>query len=140
MQCPTCQAPLTDDAPVYRVSLSWRQVANVVQHRCDRCVGRFAYNDAGRWRAPVACDGCGRQMVFDVSRAIPTIIACGPDCHRVVRSARLRDRRARQRGEERNCRWCSAPFRPKRTDSLVCSAVCRQRTYRQRRRAENRMP
>jgi hypothetical protein len=112
--------------------MSWYHQDKVVQHRCDRCVVKFAYDDAGRWRAPVACDGCRRAMVFDTSRAIPTILACGPDCRRIVRAAKAREARTRERGQERSCRWCFRPFPPTRADARFCSPGCRQKHHRWR--------
>jgi hypothetical protein len=128
MQCPACRMPLAHDTPIHRVSLSRQQTSETIRYVCRICT-EMPNGTWRQWRAPVACVGCGRPMVYDGNRAIPEIVACGPDCHRIVCAARARERRARRR-TERRCAMCSVPFLPRRDDARFCSTRCRQRHWR----------
>jgi hypothetical protein len=128
MQRPACHAPLADDAPICRISLS------SVRYVCRPCAEQRG-GTWKRWHEPIKCGGCGRPMVFDANRVIPEIVACGPDCRRAVRAARARERRARRRNE-RHCGDCGRLFTPQRTDGRFCSSACRLRAHRRRQHAE----
>ncbi len=100
---------------------------------CEKCFCAYRekppkYEEAPQ-RASTAqpCDGCGRPLANTANGYWLTrkVHACSKRCA-------ARALRALKRKPERPCDGCGQDFTPARSDSLYCSAGCRQRAYRQR--------
>lgn len=96
------------------------------------------------------CERCNHHVVEghirldDEYRAVGILcLSCGERLKKDRRNERLRLRRRAARDQismslhdaERWCATCGAEFVVERSDARYCSGACRQRTYRQRRRA-----
>lgn len=56
--------------------------------------------------------------------------ACAQRDSKGRRNRMLRIQREVARGSVRNCKVCESEYTPKRSDSLYCSAACRQKAHR----------
>jgi hypothetical protein len=152
MHCDRCHKPVSDDAPIWRISIGYSgPPQSAVQSWCNACANRRielfnrlppdaenwsedrrqrllkAYAD--HWHPARPCQHCGRPVIFHAVRRIPLHAVCGPVCRLAVYAAQARWRR---RKRDRACRTCAKLFQPKRTDAVFCAPPCRRRAYQQR--------
>jgi hypothetical protein len=84
------------------------------------------------------CETCGREIRhWDYSQPIPS--ACCAECKRLASNKRSRERR-RVVHEPKLCAHCGEMFTPTRSDANTCSSKCRQKLYRDTRRAKSEQP
>lgn len=121
--CRTCGEALGPDATAYLDGGRGRGAP-----RCEACYR------ADRWhffvRARGRCAVCDRPVARGSSW--PPTITCSPACKALVGIVRQRERRLEARPKV--CAVCGAAFDATRADQVTCSAACRQKAYRQRRR------
>jgi hypothetical protein len=72
------------------------------------------------------CCGCEQPLLVPAQYHSPAAL-CSSRCQQRWR----REQKRRYRGSIL-CRECGAGFQPKRSDSLYCSAACKQKAYRRR--------
>lgn len=135
--CGSCGHTFTDDDTVYltshRIRNHWKIRGRVPV--CESCWenrqerGFFLYKGRGaRHLEAETCEGCGRRIMLRLNyhrrRA-----HCSRQCASAIGNARRR-----QPIPPRNCAVCETEYQPKRRDSQNCSARCRQRAHRQRRK------
>jgi hypothetical protein len=107
---------------------------------CGRCIADELYDEAvllyQRGELP-RCQGlCGR-LVYDLRERGQSVSACSSGCRRrFFNDIRRMERRARLRTlPPVRCVECGADLRPARSDVRYCSALCRVRAHRHRKRA-----
>ena len=133
MQCKLCRREMAADEPIYRASVgntTWREISGYVAEVCAKCIPKVDALSWCRWRAPEPCKTCGRPVIGDRRRKVPTHVVCSVECRVAVYRAIWIARR-RSRVERRRCKVCREPFMPKRSDARHCSAACKQKAYRQ---------
>jgi hypothetical protein len=103
---------------------------------CDQCRSRdpaLAWD--AEWTDPEPCESCGRP-VRNRKPLSPRrrYVTCSEACRLRVQRSRESERRALARLKV--CATCHEPFEASRSDAKYCSAPCRQKAYRRRRRKE----
>lgn len=87
------------------------------QHLSDQVPWDHELRRQGYWQivvsnAPVkTCPTCARKF----KSANPNAVYCSPECLGILQ----------RRLEDRPCKWCKTPFRPKGNSKIYCSMACR---------------
>jgi predicted nucleic acid-binding Zn ribbon protein len=83
---------------------------------------------------PEPCAGCGRDVYLGTTGRLGVV--CSERCRTRVfnahHSAKRKARRAQAR--EKTCEVCGEAFTASRRDAKTCSAACKQKVYREKRR------
>ena len=148
MQCQKCQKQLRPDEPV------WRQQESIPPHGwtmrwswafftvCIDCIkereeDEYAFSgNRDRWTGAKTspCDGCSRLVTIEGRfKNRCRYWACSEKCRN--KAARLRKQAGAAKKRRRECPVCGETFTPRRNDAITCSPKCRQKSYRQRGKA-----
>jgi hypothetical protein len=99
---------------------------------CAICAGPDRENRY-HFRAPRPCATCERPVSYPSTARIWRWAFCSERCKWTRRNCHRSQRLAAAR--IRTCSVCGERFEPSRSDAAACSPACRQKAYRQRRRA-----
>lgn len=100
---------------------------------CDECVSDYRKREAeeGRFYVKQPCGTCDRVVV--VKRRWGRLhVFCSPRCQWAYYNSRVQAQGAAAR--EKTCTQCGASFTATRRDAKTCSAACKQKAYRQRKK------
>jgi len=80
---------------------------------------------------PKSCKNCGRPVSNEGDRSYGRHVFCCRNCAR-----RFYSLSRKKAPESMECSECGKEFKPTRSDSVYCSNVCRQKSYRKRTKAK----
>src|SRR5258705_11240514 len=115
MNCEWCQQKIDPKETIYRVFKGYGL------KRVGKCCFEGHFNDPYRqWLETRKCEACGRSIVSQKGRKLPTIFLCGYDCSSLYYAKKAREDRAWRRGTLK-CALCGKEFTPKRIATRYCS-------------------
>jgi hypothetical protein len=103
---------------------------NRTRVRCEDCAQALR-PDRGDW-VRAACECCERPVVFKVDRRSRLHVFCSMLCEWSSYNRQRSERNARAR--EKVCEGCGEAFTATRRDAKTCSAACKQKVYRLRKK------
>lgn len=122
-----------DTVYLYEVSTGGRGFCAPQAPICEACAPRFMKRE-DRWCLEWPCATCQRPIVFRESGRDfwRDRVFCSDRCRWTFYNRQRDERNAQAR--EKVCESCGEPFTATRADAKTCSAACKQKAYRRRRK------
>ena len=138
MNCPKCQKPIEDGAPVWRITKRGHFGGVLFRSSLLCCEACFDEHHGGRpftrqmfkEQGPCPCRHCRRPIYGWYKNTWH----CSEECRRQTQYQRQREKVAARR-RPRPCGHCGEEFTPKRNDGRYCSGRCRVAALRAARKA-----